>query len=111
MRVAETPVGLGGQPLSAADATVDRYHSHVRGCVICRTAVARLVAARVVAGALTAGAAGMTLAGVATAAVSPAMTVVAAVVAVVGGVGTAAVTVTMRRFGATDTAKRLAHKV
>lgn len=109
---ADTLVGLGGRPLSPAEVAVDRYNTHVRDCVICRTAVARLVAARVVVAVLAAAAAAVAVTGVAApaAAVQPAMAAVSAVVAAVGGWGVAALGVAVRRFGATDVAKRLAHK-
>lgn len=108
--VAETAVGLGGRALSPSEAAVDRYSSHVRHCVICRTALACLFAARVVVAVLAVIAAGVTAAGVAApAAVPPVMAAVSAVVAAVGVWGVAALGAAVRRFGATDVAKRLAH--
>lgn len=109
---ATAPVGLGGRPLSPAEVAVDRYNTHVRDCVICRTAVARLVGARVVAAVLAAAAAGVAVTGVAApaAAVPPTIAAVSAVVAAIGGWAVAALGVAVRRFGATDNAKRLAHQ-
>jgi len=104
-------LGLGGRPLSAADALLDRYSTHVRDCAVRRVALSRFLAARVAEVVVGATAAVVTVGGVVAPAVVPvAATGGAAALSLAAAAGAMGLNSAIERFGTSDRAKRLPHK-